>query len=195
MKNRELLLMLILMAAATPLFAQDESNQMLGEQGYLLPNGWTITPTGRQVDVPDLPTKVVVAPAGVHAFVLTSGWNDHGVSVIDLGHNQKTQTVKLKTSWLGMALNASDDRLYVSGGTRPVIEVMAYDAGQRAAPLQHLPAIQLDTARVSKPYLGGIAVGSKGGFLYVADAHGQSLIEVDLKSGKTGRITLMHIAR
>jgi hypothetical protein len=46
--------------------------------------------------------------------------------------------VKLKTSWLGMALNASDGRLYVSGGTRSFIEVLAYDVGQRAAALPPL---------------------------------------------------------
>lgn len=112
MKKRELLLMLILMESANPLFAQGISHEMPGDQGYLLPNGWTNRPSGRQADVPDPPTMVVVSSAGIHASVLTSGWNDHGVSVLDLRHHQKTRMIKLKTSCLGMALNALDGRLY-----------------------------------------------------------------------------------
>ena len=28
--------------------------------GYLLPNGWTITPTGRQVELSDLPLNIIL---------------------------------------------------------------------------------------------------------------------------------------
>ena len=65
---------------------------------------------------------------------------------------------------------------------------MAYDLGSRESPLTLLEPIQLDTARVVKPYLSGMALSVDGEVLFVADAHGQSLIEVDLMTRQTRRL-------
>lgn len=150
-----------------------------GSQGYLLSNGWMITPTGKQIETDDMPMSIITEPQGIFAFVLTAGWNDHGVTVIDIGHNKKIQHISLKTTWQGLAFDANKNQLYASGGTRPIIERIAYDASKETAPLSLLEPIALDTAQVKKPYLTGLALNKTGDKLYVGDAHNQTIWVVD----------------
>jgi hypothetical protein len=39
------------------------------ENGFLLPNGWRLTPAGRQVVLTDLPLNIVTSPDSRYAFV------------------------------------------------------------------------------------------------------------------------------
>src|SRR5690606_32796368 len=70
---------------ALPLLAQ-EKPRIAGpvEGGYLLPNGWTITPAGEQVVVPDLPLNILPLADGKRALVTSNGYNDHDLSLVDL---------------------------------------------------------------------------------------------------------------
>ncbi len=72
-------------------WGQGDERILPGSQGYLLPNGWTLTPAGRQIELGDLPMRILVEPTGRHAFVLNSGWDEHMVTVIDLGTGEKIQ--------------------------------------------------------------------------------------------------------
>jgi len=142
-----------------------------------------ITPEGKQITTDDMPMSVIVEPKGIFAFVLTAGWNEHGVTVIDLGHGKKIQHVPLKSTWMGLAFNADTNQLYASGGTRPVIERFAYDPAKEDAPLSLLTPIVLDTSKVKQPYLTGIVLNNTGDRLYIGDAHNQVLWVVDPITG------------
>lgn len=85
-------------------------------QGVLLPNGWTITPFGDSVPTNDLITNIVPTPDGRAMVAIHSGFNPHGLVVIDPATHEARQRVPLPTSWLGLAFNPKGDRLYVSGG-------------------------------------------------------------------------------
>lgn len=154
-----------------------------GSQRYLLSNGWMITPTGTQITTDDLPMSIIAEPTGTFAFVLTSGWNDHGVTVIDLGHNKKIQHISLRSTWKGLAFDQEKNQLYASGGTRPVIECMTYNPAQENAPLTLIKPIQLDTSKVKKPYLTGLTLNKAGDRLYVGDAHNEAIWVVDPTNG------------
>src|SRR5262249_51393152 len=54
------------------------------ESGFLLPNGWTLTPAGKPVTLPDLPLNILPLSDNKHALVATSGFNKHELSLIDL---------------------------------------------------------------------------------------------------------------
>ena len=85
--------------------------------GFDLPNGWRITPAGRQVaDLNDLVLKMVPSPDGKVIVASHSGYTPHGLSVIDLTTHKVVQEVPLKTTWLGLAWSADGKTLYVSGG-------------------------------------------------------------------------------
>ncbi|MDA2925296.1 beta-propeller fold lactonase family protein [Acidobacteria bacterium AH-259-L09] len=180
----QILLLTFLFSSAS---GQSDKRPLPGPQGYLLPNGWTLTPAGKQIEVGDLPMNIVVEPSGRHAFVLNSGWNEHTVSVIDLGHNQKIQEVSLDRSWLGLCFDPRESRLYVSGGARPIIEVLAYDPTHQEAPLAKQAPIALDSTLMKKVYISGLALDAKGKRLFAANTEEGTLIEVDLKSGRTLR--------
>ena len=180
----QILLLTFLFSSAS---GQSDKRVLPGPQGYLLPNGWTLTPAGKQIEVGDLPMNIVVEPSGRHAFVLNSGWNEHTVSVIDLGHNRKIQEVSLYRSWLGLCFDPRERRLYVSGGARPIIEVLAYDPTHQEAPLAKQAPIALDSTLMKKVYISGLALDTKGKRLFAANTEEGTLIEVDLKSGRTLR--------
>src|SRR5687768_2295526 len=58
-------------------------------EGFLLPNGWKLTPAGRQVPLTDLPLNIVTSADGKHAFVATSGYNAHELTAIEIATGAK----------------------------------------------------------------------------------------------------------
>src|SRR5262249_57557852 len=72
-------------------------------KGALLPNGWKITPAGRQVPLPgDMVMKIIVSPDGKSVFANTAGWHDHSVNVIDVGGGKVAESVNFGKVWTGM---------------------------------------------------------------------------------------------
>lgn len=88
-----------------------------GAPGTLLRNGWRITPAGRLVRLSgDMPLKIVASGDGRRAFIVTGGFHDQGLEVIDLGEAKVGQRVNLGKAWAGMALDEAAGDLFVAGG-------------------------------------------------------------------------------
>ena len=84
-----------------------------------LPNGWRITPAGTHIKLPgDLPMKMVVADGGSKLLVLTAGYHDHSLNVIDLRSRELTATLDVVKAWDGMAVDPATGTVYLSGGGR-----------------------------------------------------------------------------
>ena len=75
---KRVLIGLVILAAA---FAQELPQAIEG--GYLLPNGWRITPVGKAVQTEDLIMSAVAAPDGRAVVAMHSGFDPHGLVVID----------------------------------------------------------------------------------------------------------------
>jgi YVTN family beta-propeller protein len=82
----------------------------------LLPNGWRLDPAGRHAVTPDYILNLAITPGANRIVALNSGYNPHGLTVLDPGKMEAVQKVGLKSSWLGLAWSPSGDMLYVSGG-------------------------------------------------------------------------------
>src|SRR5262245_56486080 len=88
---------LIVVATTCPTFADESAKphptkpQFPGPsaEGFLLPNGWRLTPAGEHVLLTDLPLNILTSPDGKYAFVATSGYNAHELSVIELASKTK----------------------------------------------------------------------------------------------------------
>ena len=94
--------------------------------GTRLPNGWHITPAGTPITLPgDLPLKMAFSPNGKFLLVVTGGYHDHGVSVIDRATNTVTQNVNLGKVWAGMCFGPDGKDVYVSGGGTPSTDFLA----------------------------------------------------------------------
>ena len=121
--------------------------------GTRLPNGWHITPAGTPIALPgDLPLKMAFSPDGKSLLVVTGGYHDHGVSVIDCAANTITQTVPLGKVWAGLCFGAAGAEVYVSGGGAPSANFLA-GAAKTGASGPQIEALKHPILRLS--YAGG----------------------------------------
>ena len=47
------------------------------DNGFLLPNGWTLKPAGEHIPLPDLPLNIIALADNRHALTSTAGYNAH----------------------------------------------------------------------------------------------------------------------
>jgi YVTN family beta-propeller protein len=105
--------------------------------GFLLPNGWRVTPVGDQIFLTDLPLNIVVTPDGKQALVATNGYNAHELSLIDLTTKQRIDKASVPQSWFGMAMQGKDQRLWWSGGGDSLLNSFDFAGGKLKAEPQH----------------------------------------------------------
>src|SRR5271157_6033030 len=80
--------------------------------GFLLPNGWVVSPVGEQVPVADLPLNILPLPDSRHVLVATSGYNAHELSLIDLGKRAVVDRQAVRESWFGLTASPRFDRIW-----------------------------------------------------------------------------------
>src|SRR3954449_4514972 len=90
--------------------------QGLSPNTNLLFNGWGVTPAGKQVPVSDLALKLVVTPDHKRVIAAHGGFNDEGVTILDLATQEPTQFFPLDEAWNGLAFSRDGHRFFVSGG-------------------------------------------------------------------------------
>jgi YVTN family beta-propeller protein len=96
---------------ATAAVAQDPKPQFAGptDKGFLLPNGWTISPAGRQVTLTDLPLNILPSDDSKTTLVATSGFNAHELSLIEIETGKVLSKVGVRQSWYGLSKLRVDD--------------------------------------------------------------------------------------
>src|SRR5258707_754881 len=102
MKPRLLLIAgLLATCAGLSAVAEDKKPPTAGptEQGFLLPNGWTLTPAGKHVTLTDLPLNIIPLADGKRALVATSGFNKHELSLINLDTQKIIDSQTVRESW------------------------------------------------------------------------------------------------
>jgi len=109
---------LVLLSAVVGVAREPEKPSRPGPKadGFLLPNGWTITPAGEQFLLTDLPLNILPLADGRRALVATSGYNSHELVLVDLATKKKLASQTVRESWFGLAANAAEDRIWWSGG-------------------------------------------------------------------------------
>ncbi len=124
MSKRSRLLVMVA-ACLTPLAAltAQEAPRYAGatKTGFLLPNGWVVSPVGEQVAVADLPLNILPLPDSRHVLVATSGYNAHELSLIDLEKKAVVARQVVHESWFGLAASPRFDRIWWSGGGGNVV--------------------------------------------------------------------------
>ncbi|HKV38591.1 MAG TPA: bifunctional YncE family protein/alkaline phosphatase family protein, partial [Blastocatellia bacterium] len=165
---------------------------MVGDAPRTLPNGWRISPAGRQVQLPgDLVFKMLVTPDGKSLLVNTGGFHDHNVSIIDLATEKVQTSVDVWKDWAGMAFEPSSQTVFVSGGGPPgplfAIEMKKRAASPLAFAETHHPVLRVSLKQDGKSssldlgtgleitglaerdrFVAGMATGP-GGVLYVVN--------------------------
>lgn len=145
--------------------------------GFDLANGWRITPAGKAVGTEDMVLKLVNAPDGKVLIASHSGYNPHGIVVIDAKTQEVVQRIALKSTWMGMAWSRDGKTLYVSGGNAnsseaagPPSRAPIYEFSYANGHLSDSPTAQLEeTIPLDKIYWSGVAVHPRKNLVYAAN--------------------------
>src|SRR5215467_11755751 len=98
-----------------------------------LPNGWFLSPAGKQVKVGDFPLGLAISPDGRTAAVTHSGWHAKGLDLVDLERGVHVQNVKLAETWLGVAFIDGGRTLAVSAGHTNRVLLFSMSDGRAGA--------------------------------------------------------------
>ncbi|MBW4890614.1 beta-propeller fold lactonase family protein [Mucilaginibacter sp. HMF5004] len=147
----------------------------------LLPNGWKLSPAGRQLQLGDLPLNMQLSPSGQLLAVTNNGQSIQSLQLIDPQQEKALSEIELKTAWYGLAFSGDNKNLYVSGGNANVI--LDFDVSNRKLKTP-------DTIKLGEPWPkskicpAGIAVAKDGSRLYTVTKEDNSIYTVDLKTRK-----------
>jgi YVTN family beta-propeller protein len=146
---------------------------MQTDGSVLLPNQWSLHPTGRQVEIGNFPVNVALHPKGKWAAVLHSGYGPHEVVVVDIENESVASRVTLPRTFYGLAFAPDGKRLLVSGGEDDVAYQFRFADGYLSA-RESIDLSKKDTAEMT----AGLACSRDGQWLYAACCLGDRLVAV-----------------
>ena len=149
-----------------------------------LPTGVRLDAVGEAVELGSMPLNVVPALSGDKAVVVLGGWREQGIQVVDLKTRQVTQTLLQEGAFYGAAFSPDGGTLFVSGGNTDMLFVYSWKDGT-ATLRNKLELAKAKTADgMGTSYPAGVAVGSNGKFVYVAENVGNRLAVLDVGTGE-----------
>ncbi|MBV9085161.1 MAG: beta-propeller fold lactonase family protein, partial [Acidobacteriaceae bacterium] len=152
--------------------------------GFLLNSGWTIRPAGQQVSVDTFPMSAAVSNNGKYLLVLNGGYNPPSISVVDIAQKKEIGRTPVPDGWLGLWLTPKGDRLYVGGGSRATVYEFSFDAPTGVLARAREFTVAVDTATKGAPFIGDVVTSSDAHLLYAADLYGDSVVVINLQSGR-----------
>ncbi len=162
----------------------------LDARRIMLPNGWSLSPAGKNIPLGDFPMNLVVSPSGKFMAVTNNGQSKQTVQLIDPVTESILDEVEISKSWYGLEFNRDDSRLYASGGNDNMIVI--YNTSESR--LEKIDSIVIGKPWPLKISLTGIALDDAGGKLFVTTKENNSLYTVDLKTKAFKRLELGHEA-
>jgi YVTN family beta-propeller protein len=160
------------------------------DRGFLLPNGWHLTPVGKHLVTTDLPLNIVPLKDGKHALVATSGYNRHDLTLVDVsGPEPKVvDQQSARQSWYGLAVGGDGGKVWWSAGGQGALHTFDLAGGKlsRTSPADAEPAKPLTSEpEGGKSFKSGLCLDESNGVLYSLDINAGSLTAVTLKDGKS----------
>jgi YVTN family beta-propeller protein len=159
--------------------------------GYLLPNGWRLTPLGQIIEMGDLILNMTATPDGKAIVAMHSGFTQNGLVVIDVRSGEVLRRIPVATAWLGMAWNPAGTILYVSGGgccrdiDKGISPAPIYAFRYENERLQEWPEGMLrDNRGPDETYWSGVAHDPKRNILFAADRNANQIVAFETDSKK-----------
>lgn len=152
-------------------------------QQVLLPNGWKLTPAGRQVPLGDLPLNLIVAPSGRLAAVTNNGYGPNTIQLLNPATGQLLDQQTVPAAWVGLAFGPEERTLYASGGESNRIHCFRVEAGARLVPDSSIVLGQPWPQQ--KIGVAGLAVDARRQLLYAVTREDSALYTVDLRRRTT----------
>jgi YVTN family beta-propeller protein len=158
------------------LFSSTLYAQNLAEP-VMLPNGWNLTPAGKQLPLGDLPLNMAISHDQKLIAVTNNGYGRQCVQIFDTRRNVKTDDKTIKASWYGLCFSPDGKRLYASAGN--INQIMIYDVDKKGN-INLADSIVMGKPWPTKISPAGIAIAPKTNQLYVVTRWDNSLYIYDL---------------
>src|SRR5579885_3161670 len=81
-----------------------------------LPNGWSLTPVGKSLQLGDLPLNMAISSSKKIIAVTNNGQSTQSLQLIDARTDTRLDSIDIPKSWLGLKFSADEKFLYASGG-------------------------------------------------------------------------------
>ncbi len=171
---------LVLISLSLNLSVYSQSLAQIESGRVTLPNGWSLTPVGKQLPLGDLPLNIALSPDGKLAAVTNNGQSDQTIQLIDIENEQTLDTIIIAKSWLGLTFSNDGKYIYASGGNDNRIIKYSVRNNKLAG---------FDTIVIGKPWperisITGLAVDESAKKLYTVTKENNSLYVTDLQQKK-----------
>jgi YVTN family beta-propeller protein len=88
----------------------------LEKKRVLLPNGWSLTPAGKNLSIGELPLNMAVTRNRKYMAITNNGQSTHTIDLIDIEKETRIDSIVIAKAWYGLAFSKDDQFLYASGG-------------------------------------------------------------------------------
>ncbi len=176
---------LVLIISSTSIAQQKEvtiSNldKQLEKRRVMLPNGWSLTPAGRSLEVGDLPLNIAVSPSRKLLAVTNNGQGRQSIQLIDSKNEKVIDNIEIPKSFYGLKFSKDEKFLYAAGGNDNWI--LKYKMQNNKLLLSD--SIKLGNKWPEKISPVGIEIDDAKNLLYVVTKENNSLYVIDLATKK-----------
>lgn len=154
--------------------------QQIESKRVNLPNGWSLTPVGKNLALGDLPLNMAVSPSKKLIAVTNNGQSVQSLQLIDAVNDKVLSSVVIPKSWYGIKFSGDEKYLYASGGNDNWILKYAIQKNN----LVLKDSIKLGEKWPNKISPAGIEIDDARKIMYVVTKEDNSLYIVDLITKK-----------
>lgn len=156
----------------------------LEKKKVLLPNGWTLTPAGRSLEVGDLPLNMAISSTKKLMAVTNNGQGVQTIQLIDTKTEKVLDNIVIPKSFYGIKFSKDEKKLFVSGGNDNWITEYAIVNSK----LILKDSIVLGKAWPVKISPAGIEIDDNKKIMYVVTKENNSLYVIDLNTKKIKQV-------
>jgi YVTN family beta-propeller protein len=163
-----------LLLVSTAIFSQ--TIEQVESKKVTLPNGWGLTPIGRNFPLGDLPLNMAVSKSKSLMAVTNNGQSVQSIQLIDPVKEEILDTKVVGKAWYGLAFSADEKKLYASGNHDNWVMVFAI----KNKKLELIDSIILGKKWPTQISPTGIAIDDAKQLLYVVTKENNKLYIIDL---------------
>ncbi|MCY2976186.1 MAG: beta-propeller fold lactonase family protein [Planctomycetota bacterium] len=136
------------MSTISPNSVQKPSTAFAGptQTGFLLPNGWHLTPAGRHIVTNDLVLNLIPLSDGRRALASCDGFNEHYLGLFDLADGKLLSKQSVTQSWFGLQVSKDEKKIWWSGGGAGDLHL--FDLNEQS--LTRISPDEVDTKRLTR---------------------------------------------
>ncbi|HEV7621200.1 MAG TPA: hypothetical protein VGO09_05685, partial [Flavisolibacter sp.] len=142
----------------------------------LLPNGWSLTPAGRSIQLGDLPLNIAVSASKTMIAITNNGQSTQTIQLIDVNKEKILDEIVIAKSWYGLKFSNHDKVLYASGGNDN--RILKYEIQNNK--LHLIDSILLGRQWPVKISPAGIDIDEHKQIMYVVTKENNQLYIIDL---------------